>query len=145
MAERGTTTAKGLGCASDQLLMRRLQAAADGIIIGAGTVRAGPVIYPPEKWRAVVTRSGDVPVENRFFTDAPDRAIVVTVRHDGAFTEFIPLLQGGGQAIAGFAVKSDVPATTTQVTAAGRTKGRALAVTRLQAKDTLTYRLEFTR
>jgi 2,5-diamino-6-(ribosylamino)-4(3H)-pyrimidinone 5'-phosphate reductase len=76
-AARGST-AHGLGSPTDQILMRRLQSAADGIMIGAGTLRAGPVIYARGKWRVVVTGSGDVPVENRFFTDAPDQAIVLT-------------------------------------------------------------------
>jgi 2,5-diamino-6-(ribosylamino)-4(3H)-pyrimidinone 5'-phosphate reductase len=76
-APRGST-AHGLGGATDQLLMRRLQSAADGMIVGAGTLRAGTVIYPREKWRVVVTRNGDIPLDNRFFADAPDRAIVLT-------------------------------------------------------------------
>src|SRR5438128_90918 len=74
------STAKGVGGPTDQLLMRRLQAGADGAMIGAGTLRPGNVIYRPELWRAVVTRSGDLPLENRFFTDAPDRAIVFAPR-----------------------------------------------------------------
>jgi 2,5-diamino-6-(ribosylamino)-4(3H)-pyrimidinone 5'-phosphate reductase len=71
------STAKGLGEATDQLLMRRLEAAGDGAMIGAGTLRPGNVIYPPHVWRAVITRSGDLPLENRFFTDAPERAIIL--------------------------------------------------------------------
>jgi riboflavin biosynthesis pyrimidine reductase len=35
------------------------------------------VIYPPEVRRFVVTRSGGIPLENRFFTDAPDLAYVL--------------------------------------------------------------------
>jgi 2,5-diamino-6-(ribosylamino)-4(3H)-pyrimidinone 5'-phosphate reductase len=70
------STAKGVGSATDQMLMRRLEEHADCAIIGAGTLRPGNVIYPQKAWRAVVTRSGDLPLENRFFTDAPDRVIV---------------------------------------------------------------------
>ncbi len=70
------STAKGLGSPTDQLLMRRLQGSAEGAIIGAGTLRPGNVVYAPHMWRAVVTRSGNLPLENRFFTDAPDKAIV---------------------------------------------------------------------
>ena len=84
-APRGST-AHGLGSATDQILMRRLQTAADGMIVGAGTLRAGTVIYPREKWRAVVTRAGDVPLDNRFFTDAPDRAIVLATDRIAAET-----------------------------------------------------------
>ncbi len=70
------STAKGVGGPTDQILMRRLEENAECALIGAGTLRPGNVIYPNGMWRAVVTRSGDVPLENRFFTDAPDRAIV---------------------------------------------------------------------
>jgi len=70
------STAKGLGSKTDQMLMHRLRAAADGAIIGASTLRAGTVIYPPEKWRAVVTHGGNLPMNNRFFTDAREKAIV---------------------------------------------------------------------
>lgn len=74
------STAKGVGEATDQLLMRRLEAASSGAIIGAGTLRTGNVIYPPNVWRAVITHSGELPLTNRFFTDAPDRAIVLAPR-----------------------------------------------------------------
>lgn len=70
------STAQGLGSPTDQILMRRLQRCADGAIIGAATLRAGPVVYAPPLWRAVVTRSGELPLDNRFFTDAPEKAIV---------------------------------------------------------------------
>lgn len=70
------STAAGLGGATDQLLMRRIQGCVDAAIVGAGTLRPGHVVYRPEMWRAVVTRSGDLPLSNRFFTDAPDKAIV---------------------------------------------------------------------
>lgn len=70
------STAAGLGSPTDQMLMRRLQEAADGALIGAGTLRPGHVIYAPRLWRAVVTRRGDLPLANRFFTDAPERAVV---------------------------------------------------------------------
>ncbi len=71
------SSAKGLGSATDQLLMRRLQHCADAAMLGAGTLRVGPVIYPPHLWRAVVTSTGDLPLGNRFFVDAPHRVIIV--------------------------------------------------------------------
>jgi 2,5-diamino-6-(ribosylamino)-4(3H)-pyrimidinone 5'-phosphate reductase len=70
-------TARGVGGPTDQRLFRRLQQTCDGTLIGSGTLRAGPVIYPSEKARFVVTRSGDLPLRNRFFTDAPDRATIL--------------------------------------------------------------------
>jgi riboflavin biosynthesis pyrimidine reductase len=70
------STAIGLGSPTDQMLMRRIQTHADAAILGAGTLRPGNVVYDPAKWRAVITRSGDIPLTNRFFTDAPDKALV---------------------------------------------------------------------
>src|SRR5260221_5127467 len=66
LGPRGST-AKGLGSRTDQMLMRRLEDAADGLIIGANTLRASHVIYPARLVRAVVSRSGDLPLDNRFF------------------------------------------------------------------------------
>src|SRR5258706_10649058 len=75
LVPRGST-AKGLGSTTDQMLMRRLEGAADGLIIGANTLRASHVNYSPRLVRAVVTQSGDLPLDNHFFTDTPERAIV---------------------------------------------------------------------
>lgn len=69
--------AKGVGGPTDQKLFRRLQNAVDAAIIGSGTLRASQVIYPPEIARFVVSQSGNVPLNNRFFTDAPERATVL--------------------------------------------------------------------
>ena len=70
-------TAKGVGGPTDQMLFRRLQRNCDAALIGSTTLRAGTVLYPPETARFVVTRKGDVPLTNRFFTDAPQRAYVL--------------------------------------------------------------------
>lgn len=69
--------AKGLGGPIDQELFRRLQANCDAALIGSNTLRASQVIYPPKIMRFAVTRSGDIPLDNRFFTDAPSRAYVL--------------------------------------------------------------------
>lgn len=74
-------TAAGVGGATDQLLFRRLQHACDAAILGSGTLRASQVIYPPEIMRIVVTRSGKVPLENRFFKDVPEKAYVLAPRN----------------------------------------------------------------
>lgn len=71
------STAKGLGGPTDQLLMKRLQERADGVAIGAATLRVGHVVYPGDRWRFVFTATGNVPLDNRFFRDAPGRAVVV--------------------------------------------------------------------
>jgi len=71
-------SATGVGEATDQLLFRRLQWVGDAAMIGSATLRATPVVlYPAEKPRFVVTRQGDIPLNNRFFTDSPDRAYVI--------------------------------------------------------------------
>jgi len=68
-----------LGSKLDHQTMRVIQAVADGIMIGAGTLRSTPKLwYPVEKSRFVVSGSGNVDPDCRFFTDAPDRAYVVT-------------------------------------------------------------------
>ncbi|HLI47355.1 MAG TPA: RibD family protein [Chthonomonas sp.] len=69
--------AKGVGGPTDQLLFRRLQRTANAVIIGSGTLRAGPVIYPPNLPRYVVTRTGDLPLENRFFETTPKQTFVI--------------------------------------------------------------------
>lgn len=70
-------SAKGLGGPTDQVLFRRLQLNADAALIGGNTLRASQVIYPNTLTRIVATRTGDLPLENRFFTDAPERAVIV--------------------------------------------------------------------
>ena len=70
-------TAAGVGGPTDQLLFRRLQRTCDGAMIGASTLRAGPVIYPAESQRFVATRNGDLPLDNRFFRDAPAHAHII--------------------------------------------------------------------
>jgi riboflavin biosynthesis pyrimidine reductase len=70
-------TAAGVGGPTDQLLFRRLQRNADAALIGAATLRASQVIYPSTAARFVATRTGNVPLDNRFFRDAPDRAYVI--------------------------------------------------------------------
>ena len=70
-------TAKGVGGPTDQRLFRRLQHTCDAAMLGSATLRASQVIYPPEILRFVVTGKGDVPLKNRFFTDAPSKAYVL--------------------------------------------------------------------
>ena len=70
-------TAKGVGGPTDQRLFRRLQHTCDAALLGSTTLRASQVLYPPEIARFVVTRRGDVPLTNRFFTDAPQKAYVL--------------------------------------------------------------------
>jgi predicted DsbA family dithiol-disulfide isomerase/riboflavin biosynthesis pyrimidine reductase len=67
-----------LGSKVDHLLMRRLEAAIDAVILGAGSLRSTPNLwYPEEQMRIVVTRSGDLDYGSRFFSVAPQKSIVV--------------------------------------------------------------------
>lgn len=67
-----------LGSPVDHATMRYLESLADGVMVGAGNLRATPKMwYAPQLFRYVVTESGNVDVTGRFFTDAPDRAFVV--------------------------------------------------------------------
>ncbi|MGC8784056.1 MAG: RibD family protein [Armatimonadota bacterium] len=71
-------TAMGLGSSMDKELMKRLQHNAQAVLIGASTLRAGHITYPPSLWRAVATASGNVPTDSRFFAEAPGKAVVFT-------------------------------------------------------------------
>jgi hypothetical protein len=71
-------------------------------------------------------------------------AIIVKVRHPGAFTEFVPLLvRGFDGTTTGFTVTFDPPATSSRTETTMEIGRRRLAVLTLKAKDWLTYRLEF--
>lgn len=68
-----------LGSASDHQALRDIENAADAVMTGAETLRATPKIwYPSRLVRVTLTRSGNLPWESRFFTDAPEQSIVVT-------------------------------------------------------------------
>ncbi len=68
-----------LGSKVDHATMHQIQRAADGIMIGAGTLRSLPNInYPKNVYRFVASRSGKVDPFCNFFTDDPSRAFVVT-------------------------------------------------------------------
>lgn len=67
-----------LGSETDHLSMRQIQQAADGVLIGAGTLRSTPKMrYPLGKFRFVASRSGAVDPFVPFFTEDPQRAFVV--------------------------------------------------------------------
>ncbi len=75
------SSAKGLGSPVDQRLMHRLEARADAVLIGSGTLRADTHLnYPEHIYRVVVTTSGDLPLEHSFFRN-PKRALVFAPSH----------------------------------------------------------------
>lgn len=69
-----------IGTRTDRELMFHLRSLADAVLVGAGTLRADP-FAPVVKGReqqplaVVVTRTADLPVENRFFTFAGPRLV----------------------------------------------------------------------
>jgi riboflavin biosynthesis pyrimidine reductase/predicted DsbA family dithiol-disulfide isomerase len=66
-----------IGTHVDHLLMRRIEAAAQGVMLGAGSLRSTPKLwYPKDQFRIVVTNSGNLDFNTRFFTDAPEKAFV---------------------------------------------------------------------
>lgn len=72
-------SAQDLGSDLDHDTMRQIQNAAQAVLIGAGNLRASPKIwYPQHLVRVVATRSGNVDKSSRFFTDAPEKAYVLT-------------------------------------------------------------------
>lgn len=80
LGEPGSSS-KGLGSPVDQRLMHRLEMHADAVVIGSGTLRADPHLsYPSHLYRAVVTTSGDLPLEHAFFADSR-RALVFAPTH----------------------------------------------------------------
>lgn len=67
-----------LGSKTDHATMRFIESSHDAVMIGAGSLRATAALwYPKELTRFVVSQSGDLDFNSRFFTDAPERAIVV--------------------------------------------------------------------
>lgn len=82
-----------LGSKADHAVMRRLESAANAVMLGAGSLRATPGLWYPEALiRVVVSESGNVPRDGRFFSDAPDRAYIATNNTEvGAQTLPLPL------------------------------------------------------
>ncbi|MDW8052867.1 MAG: dihydrofolate reductase family protein [Armatimonadota bacterium] len=77
------SSAAGLGSPVDRMLMHRLEARADAVVIGSSTLRADRHMnYPPHLYRAVVTTSGDLPLDHDFFQKSErGRALVFAPTH----------------------------------------------------------------
>lgn len=68
-----------LGSKLDHVTMRALENLSDAVMIGAGSLRATPGLwYPADLPRFVVSLSGELDYEARFFSEAPGTAFVVT-------------------------------------------------------------------
>lgn len=67
-----------LGSDMDHRMMRVIEHAAQAVMIGATTLRAHPnMTYGPDLHRIVVTRSFEMDLSWRFFTEAPGKAMIV--------------------------------------------------------------------
>lgn len=67
-----------LGSETDHIFMRRIEDAADAILLGAGALRSTPGLwYPKDKLRVVASRSGALDYRSRFFADAPNKVVVI--------------------------------------------------------------------
>ncbi|MCB0825291.1 MAG: RibD family protein [Armatimonadetes bacterium] len=69
---------KGLGSKLDYETMRYIETCSDAVMVGAQNVRATPGMWYPEGIkRLVVTESGNLNYEQRFFTDDPANTWVI--------------------------------------------------------------------
>ena len=67
-----------LGSEADKKVMRRIENAADAVLIGASSQRSSSDIhFPSHLLRIVATRSGRLLWESRFFKDDPTKAVVL--------------------------------------------------------------------
>lgn len=68
-----------LGSDLDHATMRQIERASQAVLVGAGSLRATKGLhYPPGLLRIVVSGSGEVPTDRRFFSDEPGRAFIAT-------------------------------------------------------------------
>jgi hypothetical protein len=65
------------------------------------------------------------------------------VKHSGAFTEFVPLVEASDDQPAGFRAELDTPARTGRNATSIKIGGRGVTVWRIDAQDTLQYSLRF--
>jgi len=76
-----TEDVQDLGSSLDHATMRTIEATADAVLIGAGSLRATAKLqYAPRLARFVVSRSGDLDLSSPFFVKSPENAWVVTAR-----------------------------------------------------------------
>jgi hypothetical protein len=100
----------------------------------------GSIDLPPGNFTITYPLAGKGEKSLEFTRDA----IIVNVRHSGAFTEFVPLLVRGAEGTTtGFTVTFNLPATSSRTETNMEIGRRRLAVLALKAKESLTYRLEF--
>lgn len=93
-----------IGTRTDRALMFHLRSLADAVMIGAGTLRVDPFI-PAVKGRErqpiaiVVSRSAELPLENRFFGHPGARLVATTTSASGGA---VAAVRGAGAEVAAF-------------------------------------------
>ncbi len=71
-----------LGSQRDHETLRAMEQCVDAIILGAGSLRATPGLhYPSRNFHIVVSASGNLDFESKFFRDDPAKTILVTGQH----------------------------------------------------------------
>lgn len=83
----GRISPGGMGSAIDRQFLEATRAATDASLIGAGTLREGDAqlrgpggVLPPQRLRAVISTSGDLPVEHRtLFRQGPSPLLFTSV------------------------------------------------------------------
>jgi riboflavin biosynthesis pyrimidine reductase len=87
-----------LGSAVDHRLMKRLEASADAVLVGAQTLRATSNKWnPATEKRIVITNSGDLPFDSAFLQHG--EPIIATSGSSGLNAHGIRLLRAGGQTV----------------------------------------------
>ncbi len=86
-----------IGSKTDHATMHFLEAQADGIMIGAGNLRANPVInVPPKLKRFVVTGSGRVDPDHNFLREGSGSWLVMPGRRMDNAPDGLPVIATGG-------------------------------------------------
>ena len=87
-----------LGSAVDHRLMKRLEASADAVLVGAQTLRAtSPRWNPKSEKRIVVTNSGHLPFDSAFLTHG--EPILATSGSSGLNAHGLKVIRAGGQTV----------------------------------------------
>lgn len=89
-----------IGSKTDHATMHFLEEQADGMMIGAGNLRANPIINaPPKLKRFVVTGSGNVDPDHRFLREGSGTWLVMPGRKMDNAPDGLPVIATGGAEI----------------------------------------------
>lgn len=91
--ERGTPVV-GMGSKMDQAVMHQLEAHADAILVGAGTLRATPRFnWPETAMRLVLSRYGQLDPKHDFFERGPKGRSFALLREGQSTPPALPVLR----------------------------------------------------